>query len=247
MSPLSKRSRRHKTVIVVPTYNELGNIQEIYRKIFKATRDCDLLIVDDNSPDGTGKAVEELSRKDRRVRALHRKGKMGLGSAYVAGMSFALEKGYENVIAMDADLSHDPANIPRMLELIRRYDLVIGSRYVKDGGMVNWNARRFLISQLANLYCRLLLGLTQADCSGGYKCYRTGLLKKINLEKVFAKGYSFQVEILFRGVRAGARVAEIPIIFVNRHVGESKLNVGELWGFAWTVLRLRWQAWIGKI
>jgi len=238
---------KRKTVIVVPTYNERGNIHTIYREIFKATRDCDLLIVDDNSPDGTGRIAREISKKDKRVQVLHRQGKLGLGSAYVAGMRHALEKGYENVIAMDADLSHDPANIPKMLKLIQTNDLVIGSRYVKDGGMVNWNARRFLISQLANLYCRFTLGLTQADCSGGYKCYRTSLLRKIGLEKVFARGYSFQVEILFRAVRAGAMVVEIPIIFVNRHVGESKLNFMELWEFAWTVLKLRWLGWMGKL
>ena len=146
---------------------------------------------------------------------------------------------------MDADLSHDPTNLPKMLDLIKKYDLVIGSRYVKDGGMVNWNARRFLISQLANLYCRWMLGLTQADCSGGFKCYRAELLRKIGMEKIFATGYSFQVEILFRSLRAGAKVVEIPIIFVNRHVGESKLNFRELWQFGTTVLKLRWLAWTG--
>jgi len=236
-----------KTIVVVPTYNERGNIKTIYEKIFKASKLSHLLIVDDNSPDGTGKIADELSRKDKRVQVLHRPGKQGLGSAYVAGMSYALQKGYRNVIAMDADLSHDPANLPKMLELSDKYDLVIGSRYVKDGGMVNWNARRFLISQLANLYCRWLLGLRQADCSGGFKCYRADLLRKIGMDNIFAKGYSFQVEILFRAIRAGAKVVEIPIIFVNRHVGESKLNFHELWQFGTTVLKLRWMAWTRKL
>ena len=134
-----------------------------------------------------------------------------------------------------------------VLALAQDYDLVIGSRYVQDGGMVNWNARRFLISQLANLYCRTLLGLTQADCSGGFKCYRAGLLGRIDLDRIFSPGYSFQVEILYRAVRAGARIIETPIIFVNRHVGESKLNLGELWGFAKTVLQLRILAWMGRV
>jgi dolichol-phosphate mannosyltransferase len=125
--------------------------------------------------------------------------------------------------------------------------LVIGSRYVKDGGMVNWNARRFLISQIANLYCRLMLGLTQADCSGGYKCYRASLLRKVGLDNIFSPGYSFQVEILYRAVRTGAKVLEIPIIFVNRHEGESKLSTRELAGFGWTVLKLRWLSWVGKV
>ena len=243
-----KAKRTHpKTVIVVPTYNEKGNLPNVYQKIFKEAHSCDLLIVDDNSPDGTGRLADELARKDKRVFVLHRPGKQGLGSAYVEGMRWALQKGYENVIAMDADLSHDPANLPKMLELSHQYDLVIGSRYVQDGGMVNWTARRFIISRLANLYCQWILGLRQDDCSGGFKCYRAGLLRKINLDKVFAKGYSFQVEILYRAVRAGARVVEIPIIFVNRHVGESKLNRKELWEFGWTVLKLRFFSWTGRI
>lgn len=236
-----------KTIVVVPTYNEKGNIRNIYEKIFKASKLSHLLIVDDNSPDGTGKIADDLARRDKRVQVLHRSGKQGLGSAYVAGMRYALEKGYRNVIAMDADLSHDPANLPKMLELSNNYDLVIGSRYVKDGGMVNWNARRFLISQLANLFCRVLLGLKQADCSGGFKCYRTELLRKIDLDKVFAKGYSFQVEILFRSVLQKASIIEIPIIFVNRHEGESKLNFGELTGFAWTILKLKGMRIFGRI
>ena len=237
---------KNKTIIVVPTYNERGNIHTVYQKIFRATKACDLLIVDDNSPDGTGRIADELAYKDKRVKALHRKGKLGLGSAYVHGMKYALQRGYENVIAMDADLSHDPVNLPKMLDKIKDHDLVIGSRYVKDGGMVNWNARRFLISQLANLYCRWMLGLTQADCSGGYKCYRASLLRKIGMDNVFSPGYSFQVEILYRAVRAGGRVVEFPIIFVNRHEGESKLNMGELWGFGWTVLKLKWMTILGK-
>ncbi len=241
------KSHNRKTIIVVPTYNEKGNIQTIYGKIFKAAGGCHLLIVDDNSPDGTGRMADGIARKDKRVAVLHRHGKLGLGSAYVAGMKHALEQGYQNVIAMDADLSHDPSNIPKMLELARHYDLVIGSRYVKDGGMVNWTARRFIISRASNLYCQWVLGLTQDDCSGGFKCYRADLLRKIDLSKVFSPGYSFQVEILFRAVRAGAKAVEIPIIFVNRHVGESKLNLKELWEFGWTVLKLRWLAWIGKV
>ena len=237
----------NRTIIVVPTYNEKGNIETIYHKIFKAAENCHLLIVDDNSPDGTGRIADSLAAQDARVQVSHRQRKMGLGSAYVHGIQKALDQGYQNVIAMDADLSHDPVNLPKMLSLIKEYDMVIGSRYVKDGGMVNWNARRFLISQLANLYCRWMLGLRQADCTGGYKCYRADLLRKIGMDKFFARGYSFQVEILFRALKAGAKVVEFPIIFVNRHEGESKLNHRELMEFAWTVLKLRWLSWIGKI
>jgi dolichol-phosphate mannosyltransferase len=242
-----KSTAAGKTIIVVPTYNEKGNIHEVYHKVFKAAKSSHLLIVDDNSPDGTGAIADSIAKKDKRVFVIHRKGKLGLGSAYVHGMQYALERGYLNVIAMDADLSHDPANLPRMLAMIKDNDLVIGSRYVKDGGMVNWNARRFLISQLANLFCRSILGLKQADCSGGFKCYRTTLLKKIGMGHVFSRGYNFQVEILYRAVKAGARIVEIPIIFVDRHEGESKLNIGELLAFGWTIVKLRVLSWLGRV
>ncbi len=239
--------KRNQTLIVVPTYNEKGNIETVYRKIFLVTKACDLLVVDDNSPDGTGKIADQLAKKDNRVRVLHRVSKNGLGTAYIEGMQFALNKGYERVIAMDADLSHDPINIPKMLELSKEYDLVIGSRYVHDGGMVNWGIGRFFISRFANAVTKWVLGLKPEDCSGGYKCYRAELLKMIDLKKIFSPGYSFQVEILFRAVRLNAKVKEFPIIFVNRHEGESKLSFRELAQFAQTVWRLRWLAWMGKV
>jgi len=242
-----KNKKASKTIIIVPTYNEKGNIKTVYEKIFKSARGSHLLIVDDGSPDGTGKIAEGFARKDRRVFVVHRTGKMGLGSAYVHGMRWALEKGYHNVIAMDADLSHDPVNLPKMLHLIERYDLVIGSRYVQDGGMVNWGLGRFFISRLANLFCRTVLAIPQADCSGGFKCYRTDLLRKIGLENIFSRGYSFQVEILYRAIRAGARIIEIPIIFVNRHEGESKLSMHELYQFGLTVIKLKYFSLVGKI
>lgn len=245
--PSGRSGTKGKTVIVVPTYNEKGNIRTVYEKIFKSAKACHLLIVDDNSPDGTGKIADEIARKDNRVRVLHRSGKQGLGSAYVHGMKAALERGFDNVIAMDADLSHDPVNIPKMLRLVEDHDIVIGSRYVKDGGMVNWGVGRFFISRLANNVCRLVLGIRQQDCSGGFKCYRAELLRSIDLNKIFSKGYCFQVEILFRALRSGAKVVEIPIIFVNRHEGESKLSLDELIQFGSAVLKLRWLSWTGKV
>lgn len=236
-----------KTIIVVPTYNEIGNIFLIYEKIFKSVDNLNLLIVDDNSPDGTGAAADDLAKRDNRVFVIHRKGKMGLGSAYIHGMKFALDNGFDFIVAMDADLSHDPANLPRMIEMAKEYDLVIGSRYIKDGGMVNWGLGRFFISRFANHICKIILQIKQEDCSGGYKCYRAGLLKEIGMDNFFSDGYSFQVEILYRALRLGAKVTEIPIIFVNRHEGESKLSMHELFQFGWTVLKLRWLAWINKI
>ena len=241
------KKRKYKTLIIVPTYNEQKNLTNIYQKILKSAKNYDLLIVDDNSPDGTGEIADRLAWKDKRVKVIHREGKMGLGSAYIRGMDYALDLNYEYIIAMDADLSHDPVNLPRMLELIRHYDLVIGSRYVKDGGMVNWGVGRYFISRFANVLCRWILQIPQEDCSGGYKCYRASLLQKIGLQNIFAKGYAFQVEILFRSLKVGAKVIEIPIVFVNRHEGESKLSAQELFLFGWTVIKLRWLSWLGKV
>lgn len=236
-----------KTIIVVPTYNEIGNISVIYEKIFKAVGNLKLLIVDDNSPDGTGTAADALAKKDKRVFVIHRQGKMGLGSAYIHGMKFAIDNGFDFIVAMDADLSHDPKNLPLMIKMMKDYDLVIGSRYVKDGGMVNWGVGRFFISRLANLFCKSILRIKQEDCSGGYKCYRAELLKKIGMEKLFSHGYSFQVEILYRALRLKAKVVEIPIVFVNRHEGKSKLSMNELFQFGWTVLKLRCLAWCNRV
>lgn len=236
-----------RTLVVVPTYNEIGNIFEVYEKIFKAVNDLHLLIVDDNSPDGTGNAADELAQKDQRVSVLHRMCKQGLGSAYIQGMKYAMENGFDLVVAMDADLSHDPVNLPKMIALTDEYDLVIGSRYVKDGGMVNWGVGRFFISRLANGVCKWVLNIQQEDCSGGYKCYRADLLKKIGMDNFFSHGYSFQVEVLYRALRKDAKVIEVPIIFVNRHDGKSKLTMNELFQFGWTVLKLRLFAWLGKI
>jgi dolichol-phosphate mannosyltransferase len=236
-----------KTIIVVPTFNEIGNIFVIYEKIFKAVKNLNLLIVDDNSPDGTGVAADELAKRDNRVFVIHREKKLGLGSAYIHGMKYSLDQGFDFIVAMDADLSHDPVNLPRMIEMMKDSDLVIGSRYVKDGGMVNWGVGRFFISRLANFFCKSILAIKQEDCSGGYKCYRAELLKKIDMDKIFSFGYSFQVEILYRALRLNAKVIEIPIVFVNRHEGESKLSVSELLQFGWTVCKLRWLAWFNRI
>jgi dolichol-phosphate mannosyltransferase len=236
-----------KTIIVVPTYNEIGNIFVIYEKIFKAVENLNLLIVDDNSPDGTGAAADELAKRDKRVFVIHRKKKLGLGSAYIHGMKYSIDNGFDFVVAMDADLSHDPVNLPRMIKMMKDFDLVIGSRYVRNGGMINWGAGRFFISRLANLFCKSVLLIKQEDCSGGYKCYRSELLKKINLDKIFSFGYSFQVEILYRALHLNAKVIEIPILFVNRHEGKSKLSTSELFQFGWTVCKLRWFAWFNRI
>ncbi len=242
-----KGSPNRKTLVIVPTYNEIENLENIQTRISGASKICDILIIDDGSPDGTGKLADKLAKKDRRVKVLHRSGKLGLGTAVIAGFRYALENNYGLVITIDADLSHDPSNIPRMLSLMNEYDLVIGSRYVRDGGMVNWSIRRLLISLFANYMLKKILKIDQADCSGGFKCYTAELLRKIQVDRIISKGYVFYVEILYRALRVGARVKEIPIIFVNRDKGQSKLGLNEVVGYAVNIFKLRLYTMMGKI
>jgi len=170
-----------------------------------------------------------------------------LGSAYVAGFQWSILRKYDLVVAMDADLSHDPAMIPTMIRLSAQYDIVIGSRYTVGGGMSHWGFERFAISRAANSFLKLILMLPESDCTAGFKCYRMGFLREVGLERIFSPGYSFQVEILYRAHRMKARVLEIPIMFENRHHGESKLNFKEVLWFFRTVLQLRWMAWWGRV
>ena len=241
------KKKHHPTLVIVPTYNEIENLEMIYRRITGASKDCDILVIDDGSPDGTGAMADRLAAKDKRVRVMHRSGKLGLGTAVTAGFHYALDMKYDLVITIDADLSHDPSYIPQMLGLMDEYDLVIGSRYVRDGGMVNWSIRRLLISLFANYMLKKILGIEQKDCSGGFKCYTADLIRKIQVDKIISKGYVFYVEILYRALRVGARVKEIPIIFVNRGKGESKLGMHEVKGYAVNIFWLRLLSLIGKI
>ena len=181
-----------KTLIIIPTYNEAENIERIIEEIFKLTLDIDILVVDDNSPDGTSKIVEEITGRDHKVSLIKRKAKMGLGTAYVAGFKYAIQKKYDYVFEMDADFSHDPKEIPNFLEKIREYDLVIGSRYIKGVNIVNWPLRRLILSYGANIYTRLITGLPVKDSTGGYKCFRRKVLESIDLDKIHSGGYAFQ-------------------------------------------------------
>jgi glycosyltransferase involved in cell wall biosynthesis len=244
---LLKKNKGRRTLIIVPTYNEIENLRTIYKRITGVVKTCGILIIDDGSPDGTGRLADQLAATDKRIQVLHRPGKLGLGSAVVTGFRYALDKGYELVITIDADLSHDPVYIPQMLELIQEYDLVIGSRYVRDGGMVNWSIKRLLVSMFANYMLKKILEIEQSDCSGAYKCYTADLLRKIQIDRIISKGYVFYVEILYRAIKAGARIKEIPIIFVNRGKGKSKLGLNEVVGYAVNIFRLRWLTLIGKI
>lgn len=211
-------------VVVVPTYNERASIGELVDRLFKATDEVDLLVVDDSSPDGTATVVGDLQRADERIHLIERPAKLGLGTAYLAGFAWALARGYGAVVEMDADLSHDPADVPRLLGALATADLVVGSRYVPGGRIPNWGLLRRALSRAGNLYARALLGLGVRDATSGFRAYRTTVLQGPTLAGVASEGYAFQIEMVRRVERAGGRVAEIPITFVERHGGRSKMS-----------------------
>ncbi len=215
-----------KTLIIIPTYNERQNIEPLFETIFTVNNDVHILVVDDNSPDKTYELVEELrqSRYLDKVFLIKRAGKLGLGTAYVAGFKWALSHGYDYIMEMDADFSHDPVYINDFLREIKNADLVIGSRYVSGGGVVNWGVGRKLISRGGSLYSRTILGLPLHDITGGYKCFRREVLESINLDHIKSNGYSFQVEMNYRTYLKGFRIKEVPIIFEDRRVGQSKMS-----------------------
>ena len=243
----SRRIKSRKTLVIVPTYNEIENLENIVGQITSAAKACHILIIDDGSPDGTGKLADKIAKKDKRVEVMHRAGKLGLGTAVTEGFHYALNHGYELIITIDADLSHNPSYIPQMISLMEDYDLVVGSRYVRDGGMVNWSLWRLLVSLFTNYMLKKILKIEMKDCSGGFKCYRAELIRKIKVDSVISPGYVFYVEILYRALRVGARVKEIPIIFVNRREGKSKLAMREVVGYAVSIFRLRWLTLIGRL
>lgn len=214
-----------KAIVVVPTFNEADNINKLLDEIFKLNIDnLDVLVVDDNSPDGTAQKVQDYQNKNPRVKLLQRPGKLGLGTAYITGFKYALEHGYDYIFEMDADLSHDPREIPNMLREIESADLVIGSRYIKGVNVINWPLRRLFLSVMASTYTRIITGMPIHDCTGGYKCFRREVLEAIPLDKVKSNGYSFQIEMNFKAWKRNFRIKEIPIIFYDRTVGKSKMT-----------------------
>jgi dolichol-phosphate mannosyltransferase len=214
----------HPALVCLPTYDEAENLRPIVEAILAATPDVDVLVVDDNSPDGTGRLADEIAAREPRVQVLHRAGKEGLGKAYLAGFAWALGRGYSLVLEMDADFSHDPRYLPALLEKARQADLVLGSRNVPGGGTVNWSLARRLLSRGGSLYARLILGLPVRDLTGGFKCFHREVLEAIDLPTVECSGYAFQIELTFRAFRKGFRIAEVPIVFVDRRVGQSKMS-----------------------
>jgi len=213
-----------RVLVIIPTYNEAENIRLITERVRRAVPVVDLLIADDNSPDGTGGIAAELAAADDHVFALHRPGKQGLGAAYVAGFAWAKDKAYDVVVEMDADGSHAPEELPRLLDALRAADLVLGTRYVPGGSVHNWPMHRLLLSRGGNIYIRMALGMPFKDATGGYRAYRMPVLDKIDVPAVASQGYSFQVELVWRAYRQGFRVAEVPITFVERERGNSKMS-----------------------
>ncbi|HEU5226497.1 MAG TPA: polyprenol monophosphomannose synthase [Ktedonobacteraceae bacterium] len=213
-----------KSLIVMPTYNERENITAIVEEIVRYAPGVDILIIDDNSPDGTGEIADALRERFPHISTLHRTGKLGLGTAYIAGFRYALEHGYDLAFEMDADFSHDPRYLPDFLAAAEHTDLVIGSRYVRGGGTPNWSLLRRFISGGGNIYARFMLGLPVKDATAGYRCYRTTVLAALDLDAVRSQGYAFQVEMTYQALQHGFRVSEVPIIFVDRRIGKSKMS-----------------------
>jgi len=237
-----------RALVIIPTYNERENLPRIVPQILQQDPRLEVLVVDDNSPDGTGKLAAALAAEDPRIHVLHRAGKLGLGTAYVAGFRWALEGGYDYVFEMDADFSHDPRHLPTFLEEIAYADLVIGSRYLnRRVTVVNWPMSRLMLSYFANVYARRVTGLKLWDSTGGYKCYRRAVLAEIDLDRVRSNGYSFQIEMSFRAWRKGFRIREITITFSDRSEGHSKMSGRIVREAVWMVWRLRWWALVGKV
>ncbi len=223
-APSVKRGPLERVVVLIPTYNERGNVERIVTRVRAAVPAADVLVLDDNSPDGTGQVADALAGADPHVHVLHRREKAGLGAAYLAGFAWAIERGYDAAVEMDADGSHRPEQLPALLHAARDADLVIGSRWVRGGSVVNWPVHRKLLSVGANLYTKYLLGIPVNDATAGYRVYRTAVLAALDLSGVHSRGYGFQVDMTWALTRAGCVIVEVPIQFVEREVGESKMS-----------------------
>ena len=239
---------RERGLVVIPTYNEVGNLTPLVEQVLAQDARLEILVVDDRSPDGTGQLAGALAQKEPRLHVLHREAKLGLGTAYITGFKWALERGYDFVFEMDADFSHDPAHLKDFLKAIADADLVLGSRYL--GGrvtVVNWPMGRLVLSYCANIYARWITGLRIWDLTGGFKCFRRRVLEAIDLSQVRSNGYAFQIEMSVRAWRKGFTLKEIPIVFVDRTEGQSKMNRSIVREAVWMVPRLRLMTWFGRI
>ncbi len=237
-----------KILVITPTYNERQNISSFIRAILQQDIEgLEILVVDDNSPDGTGEVVNKITKRHKNVHLLSREKKMGLGTAYVAGFKYALQHGFERIIEMDADFSHDPKDIKRLLAATENADIAIGSRYVDGVNVVNWPLRRLLLSLFANRYTRMITGLPIHDCTAGFKCFRREVLEAIDLDAIESDGYSFQIEMNFRAYHKGFKIVEIPIVFIDRAAGSSKMSKRIVREAIWMVWRLKFMQLMGKL
>ena len=234
-------------LIVIPTYNEKENIREIAEAILDLDLNLDILIVDDNSPDGTGEIADRIAGERKEMHVLHREEKSGLGAAYMAGFKYALAHQYDLIFEMDADFSHDPKYIPQFLDKIESSDLVIGSRYTDGVNVVNWPMRRLLLSYYANMYSRIVTGMPIRDATGGYKCFRRAVLEAMDLDGVSSTGYAFQIEMNFKAWKKGFRICELPIVFWDRRKGVSKMSFNIAKEAIWMVWKLRVESFFGRI
>lgn len=213
-----------KTLIIIPTYNEIENLPPLLEQVFSYLPETDVLIVDDNSPDGTGKLADEMHSKNPQIHVLHRTGKLGLGTAYIAGFKYAIANKYDAAFEMDADFSHNPIYLPDFIKAIENADLVIGSRYIPGGSTPNWSFTRRMISGCGNIFARFMLGIKVHDCTAGFRLYRREVLESIDLDTIQSQGYAFQVELAYRVMQQGFRIVETPIVFMDRRVGQSKMS-----------------------
>ncbi len=237
-----------RALVIIPTFNEIENLPRIVPQVLAQDPRLEVLVVDDASPDGTGRLADEMAAREPRFHVVHRAGKLGLGTAYVAGFKWALQQGFDYAFEMDADFSHDPKHLPEFLREIAETDLVIGSRYLEGRvTVVNWPMARLLLSYFANVYARLVTGLRLWDSTGGFKCYRRAVLEAIDLDGIHSNGYSFQIEMSFRAWRKGFRLREIPILFTDREEGHSKMSNTIIREAVWMVWRLRWWAIRGRV
>jgi dolichol-phosphate mannosyltransferase len=236
-----------RALVIVPTYNESRNLPRIVPEILAQDPRLDVLVVDDSSPDGTGAMADDMAARNPRIHVLHRAAKEGLGRAYLAGFRWALEQPYAYVLEMDADFSHDPKFLPRFLDAIEHADLVIGSRYKTGVNVINWPMSRLLLSYFANVYARVVTGMPLSDATGGFKCFRRRVLEAVALDRVRSNGYAFQIEMSFRAWKKGMRLAEIPIVFVDRVEGQSKMNKRIVREAVWMVWWLRLRAMVGRL
>lgn len=236
-----------KPLVVIPTYNEKDNLPRIVPEVLAQDERLSVLIVDDNSPDGTGQIADQLSDGSPRIHVLHRLGKEGLGKAYLAGFDWALKRDYDRIIEMDADFSHNPKYLPELLAASENADLVLGSRYISGVNVINWPMSRLLLSYFANVYARVITGMGVRDLTGGFKCFRRQVLESLHLAAIHSNGYAFQIEMSFRAHRRGFTIKEIPIVFVDREHGQSKMSKAIVREAIWMVPKLRMMAIFGRL